>query len=176
MVNDRVKLSIMSKSIVDIMKEIANNTGVARLLMNNTNTPYNEIPENIEDIANINSKHAKIYPFPFNPDAEIKDGSFIRVYYNYGELDSSETISDLDIYIDIVVAKSLWLISDANKSLIRPYEILGRVIDTVGRRSGRNSIRIEVKGFQHLSVNNSFDAIRIYCKNMSVESQYNDRL
>lgn len=169
----KVKLDIMSQSIVDIITKISKNKGIAMLLINNTDNPYSQsISDNdMSNLTKIHSDNSKIYPFPFNPEAETKDGSFIRVYYNYGELDSSETIADLDLHIDIVVAKQLWLINDGTKSYIRPYEIMGRVIDLIGRRSSRDTIGIEINGFQHLSVNNSFDAIRVYCKNMSVESK-----
>ena len=62
-----------------------------------------------------------------------------------------------------------------NESLIRPYEIMDRVVDLVGKR-GIGDVRLEIAGFQHLYINTKFDSIRLYCNYTSVETmKQNDR-
>src|SRR5690606_22990992 len=114
---------------------------------------------------------SKILPYPFDTEATVKEGSFVRVYINQGTFDEGETIMECDVLIDIVVAKSYWLINNGNDEMIRPYEIMDRVIDCVGRRTHRSDIRLKVEGFQHHYVNTKFDCIRLYCNRMSVETQ-----
>ena len=156
----RVKLEYMSDVVVEIIKRLSSNEGLARLLINNTDNPLEQTvtDEQKKQLFTFNSDESKIYPFPFNPVAETEDGSFIRVYYNYGEFNENEVIVELDLYVDIVVAKSLWLMNNRGKSLIRPYEIAGRVIELIGRRGvgGRNNIGVRAKSIKHLEVNNKF--------------------
>jgi hypothetical protein len=167
-----MKLETMSKNIVNIMKELSKNEGLARLLVNETSNPFDSNLPAIDKSKLIvpSSEYARIFPYPFDPEAQVDDSAFIRVYYNNGDFDSSEIIAESQLNIDIIVAKSLWLINDGQRPLIRPYEIMGRVIDMVGKRSLNSTIRLEFEGYQHLAVNGKFDAIRLYSNYFSVET------
>ncbi len=176
-----MKMESMSKNIVDVMFELTKNNGLIELLINNNNSlpllrDGNALEKKIEDskirksLIKPNSIASKISPFPFDPDAQLEDESFIRVYYNNGEFNSNEVIGESQLHIDIIVAKSLWLINDGERSLIRPYEIMGRVMDMVGKRSLNSTVRLNFEGYQHLAVNTKFDAIRLYSTYMSVET------
>lgn len=187
------KINNLSSNIVNIMFELAKNDGLARLLVNE-NLPFDKSKPNIINpstfgtnkddrmkLINPSNPDSKISPYPFDPEATIKDSAFIRVYYNQGEFNENETIQEMQLNIDIVVAKSLWLINGGSKtsqhpngdgkSLIRPYEIMDRVVDIVGKRSFSNLIRVKFDGWQHLAVNTKFDAIRLYSDYFSVEAE-----
>lgn len=166
-----MKLETMSKNIVEIMKALSKNEGLARLLSNNISNPFSIAVGDKSKLIDMSSENAKIFPYPFDPDATLEDGSFVRVYYNDGEFNSNETIAESDLHIDVIVAKSLWLIDDGDRALIRPYEIIGRIIDTVGARAINSNIRLGFTSYQHLAVNGKFDAIRLYCEYMSIESK-----
>lgn len=161
-----VKTEHMSKSIVDIMTQLSKNKGLIQLLYNNSDNPFTKIVDTDRKLIGV-SDDTKISPLPFNPEAQQDDASFLRIYYNIGEFDSAEVVMSGEIHIDIVVAKSLWLINDGKRSLIRPYEIMGRVFDMVGRRSAQPIVKFE--GFQHLPVNSKFDAIRLYANTFNVK-------
>lgn len=166
-----MKLESMSKNIVNIMLQLSSNDGLAMLLVNNNNAPFSPSLPTIDKSKLINPElpESRISPFPFDPDALVEDNSFIRAYYNSGEFDS-EIIADSSLHIDIIVAKSLWLINHDGRSLVRPYEIMSRVVDLLGSRSNNDTIRLKFNGWQHLAVNAKFDAIRLYCEYMSVEA------
>lgn len=168
-----IKINNLSKNIVDIMNILSQNQGLAELLVNNQSNPFDPSHPaiNRQELINPKSKLCRIHPYPFDPDAQIEDSSFIRVYYNQGEFNENETIQEMQLHIDIVVAKSLWLINDGRQSLIRPYEIMDRVIDMVGKRSINNLIKLKFDGWQHLAVNTKFDAIRLYSDYFSVEAE-----
>lgn len=185
-----MKMESMSKNIVDVMFELSKNAGLAMLLVNDFSDPFSKLHKPIDGRTLIkpDASTSKIFPYPFDPEATTLDGSFIRVYYNEGEFNSNEVIAESQLNIDIIVSKSLWLINDSNqeltlpdgtkytilpentRSLIRPYEIMGRVIDIVGRRSNNKTIRLNFDGYQHLYVNTKFDCIRLYSNYFSVET------
>ena len=161
----------MSNNIIDIMLALARNEGLLRLIVNNDDEPMKTPVElTTKQLINPKDYHAKILPLPFDVDATEDEGTFLRVYYNDGELNENEVISESQIHIDIICAKSLWLINDGNKSLIRPYEIMGRVMDMLGRRSVNPTIKLHFNSYQHLYINSKYDAIRLYCEYMSIET------
>ena len=167
-----MKLESMSKNIVNIMFALARNPMLGKLIFHDVSNPYDSsLPfPKMEELIKPDSSTAKIHPFPFDPEATTLDGSFIRVYYNQGDFDSAEVISEAEIHIDIVCSKTLWLIDNGEESLIRPYDIAGRVIDLVGKRSINSLVKLNFTGYQHLYVNTKFDCIRLYAKYMSVEA------
>lgn len=169
-----MKLNNLSQHVVGVINELARNEGLIQLLINDVINPFDkDVDENVKkNIANPNSNSCRLFPYPFDPEATIADSSFIRVYYNQGEFDESQTIQEMSMHVDIIVAKSLWLINDHNRKqrLIRPYEIMDRVVDMVGRRSV-SPIKLNFTGWQHLSVNTKFDCIRLYSDYFSVEAE-----
>jgi len=176
-----MKMESMSKNVVDIMFQLTKNNGLIELLTNNDGSlpllrDGTALSVKIEssDIRNKlitpNASESKIFPYPFDSEATDTDGSFIRVYYNDGEFNDNEVIAESQLHIDIIVAKSLWLINDGERSMIRPYEIMGRVMDMVGKRSLNSTIKLKFEGYQHLYINSKFDSIRLYANYMSVET------
>lgn len=174
----------MSSDIIGIMNALRyNDRLVSLLLIDSIDNKFTETerPDGFENtdnesrknlqIVNQDSAFCRIAPTPFNPDAEEKDKSMLRIYYNQGEFDS-EVITESSLHIDIIVAKSLWLIYDQTeqRQIIRPYEIMDCVIDTVGRRNGNPLVSINFTGYQHLAVNTKFDAIRLYSEDFNAEA------
>ena len=162
-----VSLGHMSNNVVDVMQAIASNKGIRTLLYVSETDPFDseyeaDIPDEIEILAPNNEKN-RISPVSFNMDAQIDDRTEIRVYYNIGRFSKEGKHVDYNIHIDIICAKTLWLMRDINcKSKIRPYEIMSRIFDVVGQKN-INQINIgKPVQFQMLSVNERFDAIRIY--------------
>lgn len=173
-----MKMETMSKNIVTLISQLAKNNALIELLINNDDSlPLLLDAVNLEakitdkirrDIISPRTDDAKILPYPFEVEATVTDGSFIRVYYNNGDFNENEVIAESQLHIDIIVARSLWLMDDGVKPLVRPYEIVSRVISMVGRNSV-SPVRVKFSGYQHLYINTKFDAIRLYADYMSVE-------
>jgi hypothetical protein len=169
-----MKLESMSKNIVKLIQQLSMNDGLAKLIANDAVDPFDQKLPAV-DKKNLfmpnDFVNSRLYPFPFDPEATLSDKTFIRVYYNQGQLDKGEVIAESDIHIDIIVAKSLWLIHDINGNpVIRPYEIMGRIIDLLGSRGVNTSIKLKFDGFQHLAINGKFDCLRLYANYFSVEA------
>jgi hypothetical protein len=167
-----MKLETMSKNVVNVMFTLAKNEMLGRLLVHDVSNPYDlSLPKpEMMSLIKPDSSISKIFPYPFDPEATTLDGSFIRVYYNDGEFNDNEVIAESQLHIDIICSKNLWLIDNGTDSLIRPYDIAGRVIDLVGRRSIGSTVKLKFKGYQHLYINTKYDAIRLYAEYMSVEA------
>jgi hypothetical protein len=167
-----MRLESLSKNIVKIMFELSKNEGLNRLLTLNVDNPFDPNLSVVDGVKliNPNSPQYCIKPYPFDVEAETAESSSIRVYYNDGDFNENEVISETRLHIDIIVAKDLWLINNGTDSLIRPYEILSRVTDMVGKRSLNSTIKLKFDGFQHLAVNTKFDAIRLYSEYYTVET------
>jgi hypothetical protein len=190
-----VKPNNLSRNIVQIMQALSKNDGLARLLIHDIDNPFDRKewderpsfdkggyyvqnangkfilpPIDKNKLVNPKSDSSRIHPYPFDIEATIDDRSFIRVYYNDGDFNDNEVIQEMHLCLDIVVAKNLWLINNGTESLIRPYEIMDRVIDLTGKKSINSTIKINFDGWQHLAVNSKFDAIRLYSNYFSVET------
>jgi hypothetical protein len=163
-----MRMTQLSTHLVNVMQELIKNQGIAMLLANDTLTPFDTTVADPSKLL-----MTRIHPVPFDIDATTTDGTFIRVYYNQGQLSGDENITEAQILIDIVCSKPLWLISEVingNKtSLIRPYEIMDRVVDMLGKNSINSKIRLEFDGFQHLYINTKFDCVRLYANYWEIE-------
>lgn len=158
----------MSKNVISVMNALSSMDGIAMLLKNTNKTPYKTAVTEADKKALLMTK---IFPYPFDTEATVTDDVFIRIYYNDGEFNSNETIAESQLHIDIIVAKSLWLINDnLGNGEIRPYSLMGRIVDRVGRNNVGGT-KLNFTGYQHLYVNTQFECIRLYAEYMSVESQ-----
>lgn len=123
------------------------------------------------DIAKSKSVNQRITPYPFNPSVQETHQAFIRVYFNQGTIDKAGYTSKNQVNIDIIVSHSLWLTSDPENKLrlIRPYAIMSRVIDVL---ESEKIDKLPVPtGFNHLTVNEHFECIRIYANLISTEKE-----
>lgn len=177
--NNTASLHSMSHNVVDIMQALAQNAGIRTLLYVDDSMPFHpkhskDVPTP-EEILSPKSDKRRIYPVSFNMNAQLADRTDIRVYYNVGRFDSSGKHVDYNMHIDIICAKELWLITDhvKKKSLIRPYEIMSRIIDSTGKHNYNGLNLGKPVQFQMLSVNERFDALRIYYNTSDVMGDTN---
>lgn len=160
-----VKLELLSDNLTIILNELLNSQEVAKYLT----YPYGNAIERPNVTLPAKSLMMKnVFPYPFNPKIQTEDCSQIRVYYPDGEIDDSEAWLDTDVFFDIVVAKTLWLVSDSEREAIRPYEILRYLIEHFKDRSIGTVGKLKFSRFVHLNVNENFDAIRIGARMLTV--------
>lgn len=175
----------MSSNVILVMDALARNESIFKLLYFKDSSPFKHdiqnpiLQEDVKarnvfvngDIKKINSVNNKITPLPFNPEAQENDEVFIRIYYNQGSIGSNEIIHSAQMHIDIICAKSLWLVDDDARKipLVRPYALMSRVMELVGNKNDNNEVKVgNFVGFQHLSVNNKFECIRMYYNTMQL--------
>lgn len=172
-------LNQMSNNVVEVMKALSKNVGIRQLLSDNSEEPTDNrnisaIPT-AKEIVSPKSGMQRISPVSFNTNAQVENRSEIRVYYNIGQFDSSGKHVNYNMHIDIIVAKDLWMIREPNlgRSLIRPYEIMSRIFDEIGQHNSNDLHIGRPTQFQMLSVNEQFDAIRIYYNTRDITGNVN---
>ena len=176
-------LERMSTNIVIVMDILASNQAIFELLYFEDDKPFShDLTSEEESVARQcfeqklimknNSTLQRISPIPFNPNAQETSQVFIRVYYNQGSFDSTNVISTHQLNIDVICSKDLWLINDTihKLPLIRPYSIMSRIVDLVGKGMNENGINIgKFNGFKHFTVNEKFECLRLYNNTFGVQ-------
>ena len=171
----------MSTTIVRILDALAKDEEIFKLLYYvdanslkkdiNKDIVAKDVFENGRLIKN-KDKFQKIRAYPFNPEPAEEQDISIRVYYSNGSFENANVYSRSQLTIDIICSHDVWLTSDTgadgnNIKLIRPYAIMRRVNDVL------QSLEMDKlpapTGYSHLTVNSSFECIRIYAKDMSIE-------
>lgn len=169
----------MSTVIVSVMEALGTYEAINDLLLYEDMTPLdNDKSRPIYDGEKITgqqvfdeglvykqgSKYQRIFPYPFNPEAQESDSVFIRVYYAEGRNDSSGKIVQGRLHIDIVCSMDYWVINDnAHKlPLIRPYAIMSRINERIGKNNTFGYNLGNPSGFMHLAVNQRFESLRLY--------------
>lgn len=167
-----VRFELLSTHLVVMMKEIAKNQAIAKLLRNNIKNPLSG-PE-----VDGNSLILKeILPFPFPPEATIESGSEIRVYYSFGSIES-KVVEDIMVNFDVLVSSDLWLCNTGEghleSSYIRPLMIMSELMSaldkpitvTVRKVQGspnmdkRTTVGLEFKGFRHIFANDKVQGVQ----------------
>lgn len=160
---------ILSRNLAIIMKELAKNQKIVKLLKY-----YDEDPLRHPDVAlpakELYSPFSKsdvrrIYPYPFSITLENENALNIRVYYPYGDIVANGARNDIELRFDIICAKNLWLCRD---EVVRPYDIMDAIINHFDDRSIDTLGTIRFKRFAHLSINNDSDGVRLIAEVMTV--------
>lgn len=139
--------------------------GVEKLeyLSINLQTIIMEIMNNSE-IMNLLESKTPLLPYPFNTKTTDTTSCEIRVYYPSLDFKNNEVIQDVDVLFDIVCSKSLWT-KDGN---IRPYEIMRHIFKTFSKKSIFEAGVLHFKAMRHVTVNDSYDCIRLTARMMQL--------
>jgi hypothetical protein len=152
-----VNIDFVSDNIVIIIEELIGIQKLAKYLVHNENNPLTQ-PDLIVPVKDLVG--SKIFTYPFDPIANTTACSNIMIYYPQCDFQADGAIAIAPIYIDIVIAKSLWLINDG-KPQIRPYMIMKEIMQHFDDRSFNTLGILHFHGFTHVNVNGQFDCIRI---------------
>lgn len=117
----------------------------------------------------------RIEPYPFSLTLQTSHECFVRCYFNQGNLEDSEYWVKSQMHIDIICSHGLWLTSDKAKKIkvVRPYAILSRIMNIL-RDSDKENKLPQPTGYQHFTVNEKFECIRLYANTTSVEDGTED--
>jgi hypothetical protein len=154
-----VNLDFLSKNLTRIITELINQQNIAKYLNYDVANPLAQ-PDLVLPAKDLVLN--KVHPYPADPVALTKDCTQIRVYYPKSDFEVDSVIGNVEVYFDIVCAKStLWLINDGTDSLIRPYMIVKEIMEHFNRNSIGTIGQLKFDGFVHLTINDKFDAIRL---------------
>lgn len=155
-----VKLELLSRNLTLMLQQLLQNKEVVKYLAYNVKNPLSQ-PDVPLPATSLMFKN--LHPYPFDSFATTEDCSQIRVYLPSGTFGTKEIVADTTIFIDIIVAKSLWLVNDG-QALIRPYELMKLIVSMFSETSVGTLGQIKFNKFVHLAINERFNGIRIDAK------------
>lgn len=158
----KIKLNQLSPILVKVIGELIKNQNICKYLYYNEDNPLeqSDLSLPMHDLVVVGNKNRKIFPYPFNPNVSTDNCSQIRLFYDKGEF-KGRTLEFNGLFIDIIVAKDLWLIRDVDSICIRPYEILSEIVSMFHDKDFGIGTKINFQDFGHVFVNDHFDCIRV---------------
>lgn len=156
-----VDLDLLSPNLILILGEIINNQNLLKYIVYSDDNPLAQGDLDLPYKSILGGADGQLFPYPFDSTTETVDKTNIRAFYPEGQIHGGQYTAETFIYFDIIVAKSLWLINDGENSQIRPYKIMTELINTFKGKSLSTVGRLIFHEFVHMSVNKSFDAIRL---------------
>jgi hypothetical protein len=158
-------LTRLSSNLINIIDEVLKNRELVNLIGYNGNFPI--LPPNTpidpKDIApkGINEK---IFPYPFDIAYEGDVSTQLHIYYPNFQFKNNGYANEIILIFDVVVHKSIWLMMDNSKKVIRPYQIVNQLVNTFkGKRIGQLGEIHFIDG-SHTLINSQFEGIRLVAK------------
>lgn len=181
-INNKKKFDNLSKSIIAVMNALGKNDDILTIINHDIAKPFTRELTDVERRKSTNpiSTGAKILPYPFTPETQIKEGSTIRAFFPSGNFEHDKAQSvwlNADLVVDIIVSKTLWLMSDEEgRDVVRPYRLMSEVTHELTDRNMDKESElyktigaIGLSNFEHLSVNADWEAIRLFFSFNNVE-------
>ena len=160
------RFELLSPNLVKIIEGLVRNEELGQLLFYNTDNPLSQPPVNPSRIAPFGDNE-KVAPFPFNTKFTGEQISQIHVYYPDVTLKNNEHVEESIVWFDIVVHKKLWLYTQDNNKLVRPYEIASRIDSQFDGTISNTKTTVGELNFMnvgHVVVNDEFNALRLQAK------------
>lgn len=158
-------LTRMSSNLIDIIEEVLKNQELVNLIGYNGNFPI--LPPNVpvvpKDIAPKGSKE-RIFPYPFNVDYKADVRTQLHIYYPSFRFKNNGHANEIILIFDVVVHKSIWLMQDNNKKVIRPYQICKQIVDTFKDKKVGQLGEIHFVDGSHTLINSDFEGVRLVAK------------
>jgi hypothetical protein len=123
-----------------------------------------KVPANV--IAPLGVKE-RILPYPFDVKFKDEERSQLHIYYPDLQFVNNSNVEEVIVWFDIVAHKRLWLFSQNNKKLVRPYEIasqIPRLFDGTIPNTKSTVGNLHFKAMGHVAVNEQFDGVRLEAK------------
>lgn len=152
-------LERMSSNVIDIIDEILKNQKLVNYIGHNGNNPSVQ-SINARDIQPM-ATGEKLFAYPFDVEYTGDVRTELHIYYPSFEFINNSNAFKSALIFDIVVHKSIWLVSDDGKKLIRPYQITKLLVDTFkGKRVGSVG-KINFLQGAHTVINSEFEGVRL---------------
>lgn len=155
----------LSSNLIDIIDEILKNQELVNLIGYNKNFPILEpdTPINPKDIAPYGSKQ-RIFPYPFDVEYDEDIRSQLHIYYPNFTFVNNSKASEVIVIFDIVVHKKIWLMLDNGNKVVRPYQIVKKILEIFKDKRIGNLGKIHFIEGSHTVINREFEGIRLVAK------------
>ena len=159
-----MKIELLSENLIIILQEVMKQQNLCKLIKYNQSNPLSQTDLVLPASSLLMTS---IFPYPADVETITEDCVQLRCWIPGGKFAGAD-ISINDIFMDIVVAKSLFLITIGGKPMLRPYVIMKELIDTFDGNSIATLGKLGFKTFAHLTANSKFDLFRIKAEMMTL--------
>lgn len=149
----------LSSNIIDIIDGALSNQQLVNYIGHNGNDPSLQTI-NPSLIAPKGSEE-RIFPYPFDTSYEGEVKSQLHIYYPQFKLKNNGNANQVALIFDIVVHKSLWLVTDNGEKLIRPYQIAKCIVDSFADKRIGKLGKIHFVDGSHTIINSDFEGLRL---------------
>ncbi len=159
-----MKFELLSDNTILIIDEILKNQRLLKLINYGGSTPINQ-----DDIAVPNNLVlSKIFPTPFFESVQEIESAQLRVFFNAGHIQNRKILGS-SVVFQVVVPNDWWLIrKEDNKQAIRPYEILGEIVNQFEDKSIQTVGVLRFINFRYGYVNEHVTAYELVADMMTL--------
>jgi hypothetical protein len=156
MVMDFVRLS---NNIITIINEMLKNQILVNYIGHDGDNPesQNIQPKSIAP----KGSNERILPYPFDTNFKGTVRSQVHIYYPNLSFENNGYANKTVVFFDVMVHKNIWLVTDNNRKLIRPYQIVGHIIETFKDKHINNLGKLHFLEGNHVVANEEFEGFRL---------------
>lgn len=149
----------LSENIITIIGEVLKDKKLINYIGWNGDNPSQQ---SIDPLA-IAPKGAseRIFPYPFDVNFKEDIRTELHIYYPNLKFESNGHAGRTVVLFDIVVHKSVWLLTDNGKKIIRPYEIANLILNIFKDKNIKNLGKLHFVEADHTVVNEEFEGFRL---------------
>ena len=160
-----MKIELLSENLIIILQEVMKQQYLCKLIKYNESNPLSQTNLVLPASSLLMTS---IFPYPFDSTVIIEDCIQLRIWVYKGDFQGAD-ISINDVFLDIIVAKSLFLITIDGKPKLRPYAIMKELIKTFDGLSISTLGKLHFKDYAHIPLNGTkFDLFRIRAEMMTI--------
>lgn len=152
----------LSSNLIAIIGEVLKNKNLVNLIGWNGDNPYSQaiIPSSIAP----KGQNERVLPYPFDITYKEDVRTQLHIYYPSLTFLNNGQASQVFMMFDIVVHKSIWLVTDNGTRLIRPYQIAKHIVDIFKDKKITGVGEIHFLEGAHTVVNEQFEGFRLVAK------------
>lgn len=152
----------LSSNIVVAIDQVLKNQNLVNYIGWNGNDPslQSVVPSSIAPKAT----NERIFPYPFDTSYKEDVRTQLHIYYPSLVFQNNGKASQVVMLFDIVVHKSIWLLTDNGKKVIRPYQIAKYIVDTFKDKRIDGLGEIHFLQGSHTVINEQFEGFRLVAR------------
>jgi hypothetical protein len=155
-------LERLSSNIIAIIDAILKNQSLVNYIGYDKDNPENQSidPKTIAP----KGSDERIFAYPFDINFRDKVRTQLHIYYPSMEFKNNGNVNQAIVLFDIVVHKNIWLLTDNNRKLIRPYQIIKFLVETFRGKNINGLGQLHFIEGNHIVVNDQFEGFRLVAK------------
>lgn len=153
----------LSSNLIDIINQILSNQNLVNYIGYNSNNPSLLTGTQKVNPATIapNAQGQRLFAYPFDKEYKADVRTEVHIYYPNIDIVNNGQVSQTIVNFDIVVHKSIWMLLDDGKKIIRPYQIAKFIYDSFHDKKVGKLGNIHFINASHTIINSEYEGLRL---------------